>query len=46
MSSAFEKIMDGLREAEAYLEGESAGFRVSEVKVPEPDERDGESTEQ
>ncbi len=37
MSEAFDKVMDGLKDARAYLNGERDGFGVHEVKVPEPD---------
>ena len=31
------KVMAGLEDARAYLDGERSGFAVHEVKVPEPD---------
>ena len=37
MSKAFEKVMAGLEDARAYLDGERDGFAVHEVAVPEPD---------
>ena len=37
MSKAFEKVMVGLEDARAYLDGERDGFTVHEVAVPEPD---------
>ena len=37
MSKAFDKIMAGLEDARAYLDGERDGFAVHEVDVPEPD---------
>jgi len=37
--SAFNTIMQGLEEAEAYMRGESSGFGVHEVEVPQPDVR-------
>ena len=37
MSKAFDKVMSGLEDARAYLEGERDGFAVHEVEVPEPD---------
>ena len=37
MSKAFEKIMDGLEDAGAYMEGERHGYAVHEIEVPEPD---------
>ena len=37
MSKAFEKVMAGLEDARAYLDGERDGFTVHEVAVPEPD---------
>jgi len=37
--SAFEKIMEGLNDTEAYLDGERHGFVAHEVVVPEPDVR-------
>ena len=36
MSEAFDKVMAGLKDARAYLNGERDGFVVHEVKVPEP----------
>ena len=37
MSKAFDKVMAGLEDARAYLDGERDGFAVHEVEVPEPD---------
>ena len=37
MTKPFEKVMTGLEEARAYLNGARDGFTVHEVKVPEPD---------
>jgi len=37
MSEAFDKVMDGLKDARAYLNGKRDGFVVPEVKVPELD---------
>ena len=37
MSKAFMKVMAGLEDARAYLDGERDGFAVHEVAVPEPD---------
>ena len=37
MSKAFDKIMTGLEDARAYLDGERDGFAVHEVDVPQPD---------
>ena len=37
MTKAFEKIMAGLEDAHAYLDGERAGFTVHQVKVSGPD---------
>ena len=37
MSKAFMKVMAGLEDARAYLDGERDGFTVHEVAVPEPD---------
>ena len=37
MSKAFDKIMAGLEDARAYLDGERDGFAVHEVDVPQPD---------
>ncbi|WP_419856214.1 helix-turn-helix domain-containing protein [Candidatus Poriferisodalis sp.] len=39
MKSAFDKIKAGLRDAEAYLDGERSGFVTHEVVVAEPDVR-------
>ena len=40
MTSAFEKIMEGLSDAEAFLDGERSGFVVHEIEIPEPDVRE------
>ena len=37
MSKAFNKVMVGLEDARAYLDGKRSGFAVHEVKIPEPD---------
>ena len=37
MNKAFDKIMAGLEDARAYIDGERDGFAVHEVEVPEPD---------
>ena len=37
MSKAFDKIIAGLEDARAYLDGDRDGFAVHEVEVPEPD---------
>ena len=37
MSNAFDKIIAGLEDARAYLDGDRDGFAVHEVEVPEPD---------
>lgn len=37
--SAFEEIMQGLEEAEAYMRGEAAGSQIHKVEIPEPDVR-------
>ncbi len=37
--SAFNTIMQGLEEAEAYVRGDSSGYGVHEVEVDEPDVR-------
>ena len=37
MNKAFHKIMVGLEDARAWLEGDREGFAVHEVEVPEPD---------
>ena len=37
MSGAFKKIVAGLEDTRAYLDGERDGFEVYEVEVPEPD---------
>ena len=37
MSKAFDKVMAGLEDARAYLDGKRTGFVVHEVEVPEPD---------
>lgn len=36
-SRAFEKIMAGLGDVNAYLKGERAGFTVHEIEVSDPD---------
>lgn len=37
MTKAFDKVMAGLGDARAYLEGARDGFEVHEVEVPDPD---------
>lgn len=37
MSKAFDKIMAGLEEAQAYLDGAREGYVVHEVETTEPD---------
>ena len=37
MTEAFDKIMAGLEDARAYLNGGRAGFEVHEIEVPYPD---------
>ena len=37
MSKAFDKVMDGLADADSYLNGERDGFKVHAIEVPEPD---------
>ena len=37
MTEAFEKIMAGLKDARAYLNGDRAGFEVHQIEVPYPD---------
>ena len=37
MTKPFDKVMTGLGEARAYLNGARDGFAVHEVAVPEPD---------
>lgn len=37
MSNAFDKIMAGLDDARAYMDGERDGFQVHEIEVPDPD---------
>ena len=37
MNKAFNKVMAGLEDAHAYLDGKRSGFAVHAVKVPEPD---------
>lgn len=37
MSEAYNKVMAGINDARAYLEGERNGFTVHEIEVPEPD---------
>ena len=36
-STAFDKVMTGLEQAQAYLHGERGGFEVHEITVPVPD---------
>ena len=35
-SSAFNKVMAGLEDVRAYLDGERKGFAVHKVQVPKP----------
>ena len=37
MSNTFDKIMAGLDDARAYMDGERDGFKVHEIEVPDPD---------
>ncbi len=37
MSKPFDKVMAGLEDARAYLDGGRDGFVVHDVEVPEPD---------
>lgn len=37
MTSAFDRISAGLKDARAYLKGERAGFAVHAIEVPDPD---------
>ena len=37
MSKAFEKVMAGLEDVRAYLDGGREGFAVHDIEVPEPD---------
>ena len=37
MSKAFDKIMAGLDDTRAYLDGDGAGFAVHEIEVSDPD---------
>ena len=37
MTKAFEKIMEGLEDAHAYLNGDRAGFTVHQIDVSDPD---------
>ncbi len=37
--TAFDEIMNGLSDAEAYLDGERRGFVAHDVVIPEPDVR-------
>ena len=37
MSGAFDKIMDGLKDARTYLNGKHDDFVVHKDKVPDPD---------
>lgn len=37
MSKAFDKIMAGLDDTRAYLDGDRAGFAVHEIEVSNPD---------
>ena len=37
MSEAFDSIMQGLKEAEAFLKGDKRGAVVHEVQVPDPE---------
>ena len=43
MSKAFDKIMDGLKDARTWLEGNREGFAVHEVEVPDPPGDPGQS---
>jgi len=37
VTEAFDKIMTGLEDARAYLQGDRSGFAVHEIEVPRPD---------
>lgn len=37
MSNTFDKIMAGLDDARAYMDGKRDGFKVHEIEVPDPD---------
>lgn len=37
MSKAFDKVIAGLEDTQAYLHGERDGYRVREIRVTEPD---------
>ena len=37
MNKAFDKVMAGLADARAFLDGERNGFAVHEIEAPEPD---------
>ena len=37
MSTAFNRVMAGLEDAHAYLNGERDGFGMHDIEVPEPD---------
>ena len=37
MTGAFDKIAAGIDDARAYLDGDTAGFAVHRVEVPDPD---------
>ena len=37
MNRAFDKVMAGLADARAFLDGERNGFAVHEIEAPEPD---------
>ena len=39
MSEAFDRIMQGLKEAEAYLNGHTEGSITHQIEVPTPDVR-------
>ena len=39
MKTACDKMMSGLRDAEAYLDGELSGSETHEIELPEPDVR-------
>ncbi|MCY4518842.1 MAG: helix-turn-helix domain-containing protein [Acidimicrobiaceae bacterium] len=39
MKTAFDEIMSGLRDAEAYLDGDRQGSETHRIEVPEPDVR-------
>ena len=45
MTKPFDKVMTGLRDAQAYLKGTRKGFAVHEVEVPEPNDHTAKGRE-